>query len=70
MFNAWGENFSFFLRFMIFRYNRQNLGPKQRGDVYHVVIRISDFGPKQGGVWYERDGLEVFYFMANTNLIK
>ena len=45
--------------------------------VYRFVIRIADFGPKQGGVfirgggvWYERDGLEVFYFTANTNLIK
>ena len=32
----------------------------KQGGVYHVIIGISDFGPKQGGVWYERNGLDVF----------
>ena len=36
---------------MIFWCNRQNFGPKSGGGVYHVIIGISDFGPKQGGVF-------------------
>ena len=84
MFNAWGEKISFFLKFVIFWCNRQNVGPKsegggcltrgekksyffsdslffgvndkilvliQGGGVYHVIIGISDFGPKRGGVF-------------------
>ena len=48
---------------MICWYNRRNFGSKTGGrGVYHVVIRISDFGLNQrdvyqgGGICYERDG--------------
>ena len=39
---------SYFPRIRNFWYNRQNFGPKTGEGVYHVVIEISDFGPKQG----------------------
>ena len=55
MFDAWGEKLSFFLRFIIYRCN-DNLCVQKQGDVYYVVIGISDFGPKQGDVRYKSDG--------------
>ena len=46
---------------MICWYSRLHYCHKTGGGVYHVVIRISYFGPNQrdvdqGGICYERDG--------------